>query len=54
MDTLSKLGLKYGTDKIGKHNYLPTGLVNEIGFLGINVQQNPDLFLATAMTPFKI
>ena len=23
MDTLSKLGLKYGTDKIGKHNYLP-------------------------------
>jgi len=23
MDKLSKLGLKYGTDKIGKHNYLP-------------------------------
>ena len=23
MDELSKLGLKYGTDKIGKHNYLP-------------------------------
>ena len=23
MDTLSKLGLKYGTDKIGKHHYLP-------------------------------
>lgn len=23
MDTLSELGLKYGTDKIGKHNYLP-------------------------------
>lgn len=23
MDTLSKLGIKYGTDKIGKHNYLP-------------------------------
>ena len=23
MDDLSKLGLKYGTDKIGKHNYLP-------------------------------
>src|SRR3990167_5025089 len=24
MDTLSELGIKYGTDKIGKHNYLPT------------------------------
>lgn len=23
MDELSKLGLKYGTDKIGKHHYLP-------------------------------
>lgn len=23
MDKLSELGLKYGTDKIGKHNYLP-------------------------------
>ena len=23
MDSLSKLGKKYGTDKIGKHNYLP-------------------------------
>src|SRR3990167_3325382 len=23
MDELSKLGIKYGTDKIGKHNYLP-------------------------------
>lgn len=23
MNTLEKLGLKYGTDKIGKHNYLP-------------------------------
>lgn len=23
MDTLSELGIKYGTDKIGKHNYLP-------------------------------
>lgn len=23
MDTLSQLGIKYGTDKIGKHNYLP-------------------------------
>src|SRR3989304_1729985 len=23
MDTLSKLGKKYGTDKIGKHHYLP-------------------------------
>lgn len=23
MDKLSKLGIKYGTDKIGKHNYLP-------------------------------
>lgn len=23
MDNLSKLGKKYGTDKIGKHNYLP-------------------------------
>jgi len=23
MDRLSELGLKYGTDKIGKHNYLP-------------------------------
>ena len=38
----------------GKHNYLPTGQVNEIGFLGINVQQNPDLFLTTPMTPFRL
>lgn len=33
---------------------MPTGQVNEIGFMGINVQQNPDLFLTTAMTPLKI
>lgn len=38
----------------GKHNYLPTGQVNEVGFIGINVQQNPDLFLTTPIVPFKI
>ena len=38
----------------GKHNYSPTGFVNEIGFIGIDVRQNPDLFLTTPMMPFKI
>ena len=38
----------------GKHNYSPTGFVNEIGFIGIDVRQNPDLFLTTPMVPFKI
>jgi PKD repeat protein len=38
----------------GKHNYSPTSFVNEIGFIGIDVRQNPDLFLTTPMMPFKI
>jgi PKD repeat protein/alpha-tubulin suppressor-like RCC1 family protein len=38
----------------GKHNYSSTGFVNEIGFIGIDVRQNPDLFLTTPMMPFKI
>ncbi len=38
----------------GKHNYSSTGFVNEIGFIGIDVRQNPDLFLTTPIMPFKI
>jgi len=38
----------------GKHNYTQTGFVNEIGFIGIDVKQNPDLFLTISMTPFRL
>ena len=38
----------------GKHKYISDGSTNEIGFIGLNVQQNPDLFLFANMNPFKV